>query len=73
MKTLHTITFILLVVGGLNWGLEVFGLGIGSFLGESLSKVVYLLVGLSALFEIFTHKSYCSQCCAPKATPNQPM
>jgi uncharacterized membrane protein YuzA (DUF378 family) len=62
MKGLHMVTWILLVVGGLNWGLEVFGWGIGSFLSSGIANVVYLLVGISALVEIFTHKSSCKQC-----------
>lgn len=58
------VTWILLVVGGLNWGLEVFGWGIGSwsFLPSGVVSVVYLLVGISALVEIFTHKGNCKHC-----------
>ena len=66
MKGLHTVTFILLIVGGLNWGLEVFGWGIGSFLPSGLTSTIYLLVGISALVEVFTHKSNC-KCCETKA------
>ena len=62
MKKLHGLTFLLLVIGGLNWGLEFFGWGIGSFLPSGVASVIYLLVGLSALYEIFTHKSNC-KCC----------
>ena len=62
MKSFHTITWILLVIGGLNWGLEVFGWGIGNFLGMGISKLIYLLVGISALVEIFTHKGRCKDC-----------
>lgn len=62
MKGLHTVTFGLLIIGGLNWGLEVFGWGIGQYVGEAVAMVIYALVGLSALFEIFTHKSYCKNC-----------
>lgn len=62
MKGLHTVTFILLVVGGLNWGLEVFGWGIASFLSAGIANVVYLLVALAALVEIFTHRDACKHC-----------
>lgn len=62
MKGLHTVTFILLVIGGLNWGLELLGFGVGSFLPSGLTNVIYLLVAVSALVEIFTHKSNCKQC-----------
>ncbi len=72
MKGLHLVTWILLVIGGLNWGLEVFGWGIGSFLPASLVQLVYVLVGVSALVEIFTHKSNC-KCCEAKAPMSNPM
>jgi len=63
MKNLHMVAFILLVVGGLNWGLEVFNFGIGSWgLPEMLVTAVYALVGLSAIYEIATHKSNCKSC-----------
>lgn len=65
MKTLHTITWLLLIIGGLNWGLEVFGWGVANFLPSGLVQLVYLLVGISALVEIFTHKSNC-KCCETK-------
>jgi len=56
MKALNLITLILLIVGGLNWGL------VGAFEfdlvaaifgeGSTLSRLVYVLVGLSALWQI---------------------
>ncbi len=71
MKTLHVVAFILLVVGGLNWGLEVFGWGIGSwgFLPTVVVQAIYLLVAVSALVEIFTHKSNCAHCASKEAAP----
>jgi uncharacterized membrane protein YuzA (DUF378 family) len=71
MKGLHKVTFILLVIGGLNWGLEAFGTGIGHWVGESLAMVIYVLVGLSALFELFTHKKNCKDCEAKPASMPQ--
>ncbi len=63
MKALHMITWILLVVGGLNWGLSVFGWDLYSWgLPEGLLSLVYVLVGVSALVEIFTHKGRCKDC-----------
>ena len=62
MKGLHKITFILLIIGGLNWGLEAFGYGVGSFLPDMVSKAIYLLVCISALVEIFSHKDNCKTC-----------
>ncbi len=70
MKGLHMITFLLLVVGGLNWGIfALTGWEIGHLLGgmDSLfSKIVYVLVGLSALVELFSHKKNCKMCMAKK-------
>ena len=59
---MHKITFILLIIGGLNWGLEAFGYGLGNYLPAGLMMVVYVLVGLSALYEVFTHKGVCKAC-----------
>ena len=65
------ITWILLVIGGLNWGLEAFGTGLGHWISSwPLVMLVYLLVGISALVEIFTHKGRCKDCEAK--TPIQP-
>jgi len=65
MKSLHTVTFILLVVGGLNWGLVALGYNLVNMLVGSwpmLERLVYLLVGLSAVYELVTHKKNCKQC-----------
>lgn len=56
MKTLNLITLILTIVGGLNWGLvglANFDLVAAMFGNDSsLSRIVYLLVGLSALYQL---------------------
>ena len=65
MKTLHIISFILLIVGGLNWGLSALGWNVvQAVLGSWPSAVtlVYLLVGLAAIYEIVTHKQNCRNC-----------
>lgn len=59
---IHKVTFILLIIGGLNWGLEVLGYGLGNYLPSGLLTTVYVLVALSALYEIFSHKGYCRSC-----------
>jgi len=72
MKIVHIVAFILLVVGGLNWGLV--GLGVEDvvtrFLGEGLAQIVFILVGLAAIVEVVTHKKSCTACasCAPAST-----
>jgi len=65
MKALHIVTFILLVIGGLNWllvGAFDFNLVTTIFGAGNVANVVYVLVGLSALVEIFTHKKNCTMC-----------
>lgn len=66
MKGLHIVTFLLLIVGGLNWllvGAFDFDL-VATIFGEmsAISRVVYVLVGLSAIFELATHKKSCLMC-----------
>lgn len=66
MNKLHIVTFILVIVGGLNWLLfGLFGWEIGSLFGgmdAMISRVIYVLVGLSAIYELATHKSRCREC-----------
>jgi len=63
MKALHVIAFILVVIGALNWGLVgIGGWNVVAVLGDSLARIVYVLVGLSGLLLIFTHKRECKMC-----------
>ncbi|PJC65390.1 MAG: DUF378 domain-containing protein [Candidatus Colwellbacteria bacterium CG_4_9_14_0_2_um_filter_50_12] len=59
------VTFTLLVIGGLDWLLYALGYEVVHYLGSTLSMVVYVLVGLSALYEVFTHKANCKVCGTP--------
>jgi uncharacterized protein len=56
MKTLDLATIGLLIVGGLNWGLVgVFDGNLVAFLfgsGSILSRLVYVVVGMSAIWQI---------------------
>jgi uncharacterized membrane protein YuzA (DUF378 family) len=56
MKIVNTLTLVLLIVGGLNWGLVgLFGFDlVAAIFGamSPLSRLVYSLVGLSALWQI---------------------
>lgn len=67
MKIIHTLVFILLVVGGINWGVYgIFGVDIGQLFGgmdATISRAIYVLVGLSAIYSIFSHKKECKECC----------
>jgi len=71
MKSLHTVTFILLVIGGLNWLLVgAFGWDVGQLFGGQgalISRIVYILVGLSAIYEVLGHKSSCKECATKPA------
>lgn len=68
---LHAIEFVLVIIGGLNWGL----IALGNWMGENwnvvnlllgqwsdLENLVYLLVGLSALALVIGHKKNCRMC-----------
>ncbi len=73
MKILHIIAFILVVVGGLNWGLTGLSMLIYNTMdwnivhmvlssSMQLEAVVYVLVGLSAIWLVVTHKGECKVC-----------
>ena len=63
MKALHVISIILLIVGGLAWGIYgLSGVMIVGYLGMTLAKIVYILVGLAGIWELFTHKGNCKAC-----------
>ena len=65
-KGLHMLTFTLLVIGGLNWlVLALFNWEVGQLFGGMdavVSKVIYVLVGLSAVYEAFGHGHHCKEC-----------
>jgi len=69
MNGLGKVAWILVLIGALNWGL----VGLGAFMGGNWNVVnlllgswpkvewlVYILVGLSALWKLFYHKGCCS-------------
>ena len=65
MKNLDVLAVVLLVVGGLNWGLvgiahfdlvaAIFGMKFGET--SALSSIVYGLVGLAALYQAVSFKA----------------
>ena len=74
-KMVHTVTFVLLIAGGLNWlSLGAFNIDLVHMLlggiSEMLVRVVYILVGLSAVYEIIIHKTVCTACNASASTPS---
>jgi uncharacterized membrane protein YuzA (DUF378 family) len=66
---LHKLTYILIIIGGLNWLLVgLVGWDVGQLfggMGATVSRIIYVLVGLSAVVEMFSHKSRCKDCVAP--------
>ena len=65
MKSLHKLTFILLIIGGVNWLLVAFDYNLVDWIfgmGSTLAMVVYILVGLSAIYEVVSHKGLCRNC-----------
>lgn len=66
MKTIDSIALILVIVGGLNWGLvglfkfdlvaTIFGAG------SALSNIIYILVGVSAVYALKLLKCVFSNC-----------
>jgi uncharacterized protein len=56
MRAINTVTLLLLIIGGLNWGLVgLFGFDlVATIFGEMsvLSRIVYVLVGISAIVQI---------------------
>lgn len=66
MKTFHMIVITIVAIGALNWGLvglfnfnlvsAIFGMGSG------LERIVYILVGASAVYFFAMHKKDCKIC-----------
>lgn len=56
MKFINILTLVLVIVGGLNWGLVgLFDLDLVAAIfggGSALSRIVYVLVGLSAIWQV---------------------
>ena len=64
MKALNLIVCILVIVGAINWGLVgAFNFNLVEMLFSKvpyLVNTVYILVGLSGLYQIFLSKKCCS-------------
>jgi uncharacterized protein len=60
MRTLEMVSYVLLIIGGINWGLIglfQYNLVAGIF-GDAtaLARAIYILVGASAVFQAFVSK-----------------
>lgn len=73
MKAIHIISWVLIIIGALNWGL----VGLGELSGvpggwnvvdmllnswPTVEQLVYVLVGLAGLWELFMHRKQCKTC-----------
>lgn len=69
-KLAHMVTFILMFVGALNWGLvglfdfDLVEALLGSWPG--IAKLVYVLIGASAVYIMATHMNDCKICSKKK-------
>jgi uncharacterized membrane protein YuzA (DUF378 family) len=58
MSALDYIAMVLLIIGGLNWGMvglfDIDMVGVLFAPGSTLTRVVYVLVGLAALYSVVT-------------------
>jgi uncharacterized protein len=54
MKIVQAVCMVLLIVGGLNWGLVgVLGVDVvGNLLGSMIAQILYVIVGVAALVTI---------------------
>ena len=53
MKALNLTTLILTIIGGLNWGLVgLFDFDLVAAIFGNFSRLVYVIVGLSALYQL---------------------
>jgi uncharacterized protein len=74
MKTLDAVVTVLLLIGGLNWGLVgffQFDLIAAIFGGQAapVSRFIYAIVGLCALYEIFSFRKIQHRWCPTRMAP----
>lgn len=71
MKLVHGISYWLVIIGGLNWGLVALGTYMGGnwnlvnlIFGSmpAVETLVYLVVGIAALVVVFSGKCGCRSC-----------
>lgn len=64
MKALHMVAYLLLWIGGLNWGLVgLFNYNlVETLLPASLIQLTYIAVGVATVYVVATHKGDCKVC-----------
>jgi uncharacterized membrane protein YuzA (DUF378 family) len=65
LSTMDWVTFVLVIIGGINWGLvgaldfnlvdAIFGVG------SAIATIIYVLVGLSAIYWLFMMGKLCKK------------
>lgn len=69
MKAIYLLSTALVVIGALNWLLVgAIGWDIGVLFGgqgELIPRIIYILVGISAIVMLVTHKKACGAKAAP--------
>lgn len=65
-KKFHIVIFSLVMISAINWGLVgLFNFNFVTYIfgsAPSVEKIVYILVGLSAVYVLVTHKNDCKIC-----------
>ncbi|MEK7526765.1 MAG: DUF378 domain-containing protein [Patescibacteria group bacterium] len=68
MKWLHIVSYTLVIVGALNWGfIGLLDFNLVTWLSETLgviqlTNIVYIAVGVAAVYEVLTHATNCKTC-----------
>jgi uncharacterized protein len=65
MKAVHMLAYVLLWIGGINWGLIGlfnFNLVMAIGLPAGVVQFVYVLVGVAAVYSFATHMTDCKVC-----------
>ncbi|MEL7431894.1 MAG: DUF378 domain-containing protein [Chlamydiota bacterium] len=69
MKNLDVLCYLLVLIGALNWGLiGIFHFNLVDFIfGKTfIDKIIYALVGISAVYLILGHNNIKGRCCSKK-------
>ncbi len=60
----HKLSYILVIIGGLN--IFIIGLFdvdiIMKLFGSALGRIIFIVIGLAAVYELFSHKRVCEEC-----------
>lgn len=63
---IHKICHVLLIIGGLNWLLVgLFSWGVADIVGLTIARIIYVLVGLAAIYDLVN----CRNCEGCKTKP----